>query len=205
MTITRVGAALLVLAALGLVARGEPTVADRLAWRADELDARLAAREVQADPAEVLALLHDGRAPVRVLDVRDEAEWNAFHLRDALRVSLDDLDRGRAPALPAGAIVVVTSNDEARAEDAWRRLVVLGVPNVYVLAGGVNLWLDVFREGRLDAAPAAGDDRLRHGFPAALGGRWAEGRPAVDAAAGRTFTPHVKGARRAKMAGGGCG
>lgn len=204
-TPARAGAALLVLAALGLVARGEPDVQDLLGWRAAELDARLAAREVHVDPAEVLGLLHDGRAPLRLLDVRDEAEWNLFHLRDAARVALDDLQRGVAPALPAGAIVVVTSNDEARAEAAWRRLVVLGVPDVYVLAGGVNLWLDVFREGRLEAAPSAGDDRLRHPFPAALGARWREARPPVDAAAGRAFTPRAHGARRARQEGGGCG
>lgn len=208
MTITpgRAGAALLVLAALGLVARGEPTVAERLAWRSDELDARLAAREVHADPAEVLALLHDGRAPVRVLDVRDEADWNVFHLRDAVRITLEDLDRGVRPDLPPGALVVVTSNDEARAEAAWRRLVVLGVSDVYVLAGGVNLWLELFREGRVDAtAGPTGDERLRHAFPAALGGRWASARPAVDAASGRAFTPRLQGARRARVEGGGCG
>lgn len=208
MTVTpaRAGAALLLLAAVGLVLRGEPSMAERLRWRADELDARLAARTVHADPAEVLGLLHDGRAPVRVLDVRDEADWNAFHLRDATRVSLDDLDRGIAPPLPLGAIVIVTSNDEALAEAAWRRLAVLGVPNVYVLAGGVNLWLDVFREGRVDATPrAAGDDRLRHTLPAALGERWPQARPSADAAAGRVFEPRTSGGRRARVEGGGCG
>jgi rhodanese-related sulfurtransferase len=205
-TPARAGAALLLLAAVGLVLRGSPSMAERLRWRADELDARLAARTVHADPAEVLGLLHDGRAPVRVLDVRDEADWNAFHLRDATRVSLDDLDRGAAPPLPPGAIVIVTSNDEALAEAAWRRLTVLGVPNAYVLAGGVNLWLDVFREGRVDATPrAAGDDRLRHALPAALGERWPEARPPADAAGGRVFEARASGARRARVEGGGCG
>lgn len=200
----RIGAAALLLAALGLVARGEPDVAQRLAWRAPELERQLASRAVHVDPAELLALLHDGRVPVRVLDVRDEADWNVFHLRDAQRISLQDLDRGRLPPLPPGAVVVVTSNDEARAEAAWRRLVVLGAPSAWVLAGGTNLWLDVFRAGRREAQPGPGDDRPRHAFPAALGGRWPESSPLGGAAAGRGFEARVKGAAR-KRGEGGCG
>ncbi len=205
MTFERAGAAALLALALAVAVRGQPTLEDRLARRAAELDARLAAREPHLDPGELLELVHARRAPLRVLDLRDEPDWNRFHLRDARRTTLAALEREPLALLP-GAVVVVASNDEARAEAAWRRLVVRGVEPAYVLAGGVNLWLEVFARGRVDAAPAPdGDDRLRHALSEALGGRWPAARPPADAAAGRVFERKVRATGPRKVEGGGCG
>ena len=78
------------------------------------------------------------------------------------------------------AIKVVMGNDEARAEQGYRLLRAQGARNVYVLAGGINLWLDLFRDGRVDAQPVPADDSLRHEFAQALGERYEVARPTVQ-------------------------
>jgi len=66
------------------------------------------------------------------------------------------------------------SNDETAATEAWKTMVAESVPNVYILEGGINGWLDVFAgtfEGEYcgGGKPKAGDDELRYEFTAALG------------------------------------
>ncbi len=125
-------------------------------------------------------------------------------------------EKGRAwaDARWATSVKVVLGDDEARAEEAWRLLVAHGARHVYVLAGGVNLWLDVFRDGRTDAAPARGaaaTDTLRHAFPSSLGARLPWARPDIAtyrrllATKARAFTPRVQPVTKAVAAAGGCG
>lgn len=188
----RGAAAFLLLSALGLAAVGEPTVEDRVARQGEALDARLAARQVQLDPAELLSLMHNNRIQLRLLDVREEAEFNLFHLLDAQRVSVARIDRSFVESIPAGALVVVVGKGEQRAAEGWKRLAALGVRNAFTLAGGIEGWLDVFREGRRD-------------FPMALGARWPASRPPAEAARGRAYEPKAKVEKPRGVEGGGCG
>lgn len=222
------GAAVLALAvvlvAYARPAAGDGAVAERVRLLAPEHDAVLAARTRHFDPLEVAGLMHQqiGGRPARfhlvLLDLREESAFHRFHLVDARRTSLERLrgDEGRAWADPrhATSIVVLVSDDEARAEAAWRVLRAQGVAHVYVLAGGINLWLDVFREGRWDAEPARGaaaTDRMRHTFPSALGDRHPFARPSEEVylramrTKARPFEVRVKPVTKAGKASGGCG
>ena len=212
------------LVAFASPAAGDGAVEARVALLRPAHDATLASRAVHADPVEVAGLLHRelGGAPARfhlvLLDVRDPSSWNRFHLEDATPTTLARLagDEGRAwaDARWATSVKVVLGDDEARAEEAWRLLSAHGARHVYVLAGGVNLWLDVFRDGRTDAAPARGaaaTDTLRHAFPSSLGARLPWARPDVAtyrrlvATKARAFTPRVRPVTKAVAASGGCG
>ncbi len=66
---------------------------------APEYGSRLAYREVYIDPAELLHLMNDDYIELVIYDVRDERDWNMFHLVDAERIAL----RG-----PAGTTETVT-------------------------------------------------------------------------------------------------
>jgi len=59
-------------------------------------------------------------------------------------------------ALPENAVVVVVSNDEILATEAWKRLMVTARPNVYILAGGLNLWLNIYGVSEEEVAGHAG-------------------------------------------------
>lgn len=212
------------LAAFASPAAGDGAVEARVALLRPAHDATLASRAVHVDPVEMAGLLHRtlGGKPARfdlvILDVRDPSSWNRFHLEDARSTTLARLagEEGRAlaDARQATSIKVVVGDDEARAEAAWRLLAAHGVRHVYVLAGGVNLWLDVWRDGRLDAQPARGadaTDTLRHAFPSSLGARLPYARPdeaawrRILATKARAFEPRVKPVTKAAAASGGCG
>jgi rhodanese-related sulfurtransferase len=155
---------------------GQPTVEERIAALDAETAPVLERREVQIEPVELLGLMHNhvqgslGRFRLVVLDVRDESAFNLFHLVDARHATLDALKR-EAPDVLLGrdretAIVVLASQDEARAVEAWKILHARGIGNAYVLAGGIDRWLDTFGRGRPP-------------FDAALGDRYPFARPSL--------------------------
>jgi len=206
------GAAALLLAAAGLAWHGQPGVEQQWEFLAPKYQPRLTEREVYIDPAELLHLMNDDYIDLLIFDVRDESDWNQFHLADAERVALDQLpsQRDRLRALPENAVVVVVSNDEILATEAWKRLMVIARPNVYILAGGLNLWLNIYGVSEEEVAGHAGtslaqpNGRLRHRFKMALGARHAAARPDEDLAPQREYTPKVRLLKKIAKAGG-CG
>jgi rhodanese-related sulfurtransferase len=201
------GALLLVAGAVALV--GQPTAADRWARIETERTAQLAAREVQIHPGELLSLIHDNGIRVRMLDVRPEAEYNLFHILDAEHVEPAALDGliAELHAAPDNTVFVVMSNDEGAATDVWKTLVAEALPNVYILEGGVNNWLDTFAAEefkaayRLSAVPAG---ELGYRFDAALGSRYPAAEP-IPSAFFLEYTPKVKLEVKRGPSGGGCG
>lgn len=208
----------LAIAAVTLVV-GQPTVDRKIAWASQALDQSIRERKIHIDPAELLGLMHNRQVQVVLADVRSPSDYNVFHLVDAENVSLRQLDSGWAASLPGEAVVVVMSNDEQAANEAWKRLAVQlnpdpGLPvtdksRVYVLAGGVNRWLDVYQKGQADApspemAPVGGDT-CRHRFPLALGCRDKAARPELKSVPKREFVTKVRTVKFVHRAGSGCG
>jgi hypothetical protein len=81
---------------------------------------------------------------------------------------------------------------------------------VYVLAGGVNCWLDVYLSGQaLAPGPETqpiGDDTCRHTFAVALGGWQPVARPEIKGTPERKDgIGKVKLVEPVRHAGGGCG
>jgi hypothetical protein len=118
--------------------------------------------------------MHDPRLKLVLLDVRQEAEYNLFHLADAEHVALEQI-ASIVPALqlePSNTVFLLMSNDELAATEAWKVLVALSVPNVYILEGGINGWLEAFAGEDTRILPISepvGEDKLRFTFEQALG------------------------------------
>jgi rhodanese-related sulfurtransferase len=198
---------------------GQPAVARKIVWAEKGLDESIRQRKIHIDPAELLGLMHNHDIQVVLADVRSPSDYNVFHLLDAQNVSLQQLDGGWAANVPQQAVVVVMSNDEKAANEAWKHLAVqlntdaqLPVADksrVYVLAGGVNRWLDIYRERQASVrgpdVASAGDDTCRHEFTAALGSRQAFARPEIKVAPPREFLTKVRTTKPARHASGGCG
>lgn len=173
--------------------------------RAREADHILASRERHIEPAELLSLMHNNQVTLRMIDARDEADYNLFHLLDAVRV-VDDatLDSARK-STPADAITVVMSNDETGADTVARSLMIKGMRGVYILAGGLNRWLDTYGSGAGKAIPSPGQDTLHYRFTAALGANYDAARPDILHTAQLAFTPKVKFEKPIIKVSGGCG
>jgi rhodanese-related sulfurtransferase len=230
-------AGLLVMAGSASVIIGQPTTQDRWNSIRDEKGEALAARAVQIHPVELVGLIHhqigalpapaEGEAAeptaeqevswtdiprlkVIMLDVRNEADYNLFHILDARHVPLDEIPN-IVPALheePENTVFVVMSNDEQAATAAWKTLVAESLPNVYILDGGINNWIATFATPEfLVAHPildAPGDD-LHYMFTAALGDRYPEAQPSAKVMEAMVFEPKVKLEVKRGPTGGGCG
>ena len=204
------GACLLLAAAGALALHGQPDLQRKWTFMAPEYGSRLVNREVYIDPGELLKLINDDYIELVIYDVRYERDWNMFHLVDAERVALDDLpeQRDRLRGLSELGVVVVVSNDEIRATEAWKRLMALAKPNVYILEGGINHWLNVYgvvddeHESHGAASLAEPDGTLRHPFKLALGARHAAARPDEHRVPHRAYTEKVKLLKKVAKAGG---
>jgi hypothetical protein len=129
---------------------------------------------------------------------------------DAERIPLDELpdQRKRLRNLSELGVVVIVSNDEMLATEAWKRLMALAKPNAYILEGGLNHWLNIYgvhdeETGRhATASLSRPDGTLRHPFKLALGARHAAARPDEHIAPYREYTAKVKLHRKIARAGG---
>jgi rhodanese-related sulfurtransferase len=204
------GAGGLVMLALLVLVMGQPNAADKWTQIAPQKEAALANREVQIQPGELLASMADDTLNMILLDVRPETDYNLFHIHGARNVQLDQLG-ALVPELlnepTDNTVLVVMSNDEAAATEAWKRLAAESVSNVYILEGGVNQWIATFAEASPEITPTPappGGDRLAYTFPAALGERYAAAQP-NPLEHKLEYTPKIKLQRKRSPSGGGCG
>jgi hypothetical protein len=143
-----------------------------------------------------------------MLDVRNEVDYNLFHILDARHIPVDELP-GIVSDLhfePENAVFVVMSNDETTATDAWKMLAAESVPNIYLLEGGVNNWIATFGNDDLtkNFNAGAGEDQLCYIFDSALGAGYAAAEPDPHAQE-LTYTSKVKMETKRAPTSGGCG
>jgi rhodanese-related sulfurtransferase len=127
--------------ALGLLAA---TAGSPFAAQHGRIDVDALARAVEHEDDHVTAIelagwIRERRANLRVVDVRSKAEFDAYHVPSAERVSIDSL--AETP-FRAGDTIVLYSEGGAHAAQAWVFLRALGYENVYFLRGGLYEWLE---------------------------------------------------------------
>ena len=204
------GAGALFVGALAVLLIGSPSNAAKWTRVSLEKEAMLLTRQVQIHPGELLASMADDRLRVIMLDVRPESDYNLFHIQGAQQFSLDGLlplTRELLAHTAVNTVVVVMSNDEIAATQAWKILVAESVPNVYILEGGINNWLKIFAVAEQEIAPTPtppGQDRLIYTFPAALGARYEAAFPNPHEWE-LEYTPKIKLQMKRDKSGGGCG
>ncbi len=199
------GSGALTLAAFGLVLLGQPTNTDRWAVISAEKELQLNAREVQIHPAELLEATENDAIRVVMLDVRAEADYNLFHIKDARHTPSESLPTLIPEFLlePSNTVFVVMSNDEQTATEVWKYLIAENLPNVYILEGGINNWLGIYAGQDLQAK-SGNEDQLRFVFPAALGERHPAATPDPHKFE-LEYTPKIKLKTKQGPSGGGCG
>jgi rhodanese-related sulfurtransferase len=197
------GAMVLVLAGAGLLAVPPPPPGTPTAQALKKAQEKVASRELHVDPGEIMDLVHDDLVKTQIVDVRSEADFNLFHLKDAIRLG------PKVRNLDPSVVKFLVDNDEANAEKAAMDLIAHGVINVYIMEGGLNRWLQWVEA---DEAPDAGtlpgpkaDNTLRWKFQAALGVRHPASDPDYEHVPVRLFESKVKIAKSKAGAGGGCG
>lgn len=186
---------------------GQEPVVNTITYTADQM---LSRRLVFVSPAEAFKAKYNQQIKPVYLDVRRESDYNLYHIEGAVNVPLERLEE-IIPLLlsepPANTVFIVMSNNETAAVQAWKILVADGVPNVYILEGGVNNWIAFFgsEEEALRPNPQAGDDELGYLFPAALGSRYESCSPSPIKYEHLEFVEKIKLELKRDKSGGGCG
>lgn len=135
------GAGILVVLATTLAVYGHFMPDPKQTQLRQKAEAMLKNRERHIDCAELLEIMHNNQMQLAILDARDEVDYNLFHLVDSRRLPQAPVSAPWLKSLPTDSIKVVVSNDERRAEAAWKQLMLAGVPHVYNYANE-----SVFRE-----------------------------------------------------------
>jgi rhodanese-related sulfurtransferase len=182
-------------------------IVNTVTYSADQM---LAKRFVFVTPAEAFKAKYNQAMNPVYLDVRSEADYNLYHIQDAVNVPLDQIEEVIPVLLtepPANTVFLVMSNDETAAVQAWKTLVASSISNVYILEGGVNNWIAFFGKDdpTLQPNPNAGDDQLSYIFPAALGDRYESCSPSPIEYEKLTFDAKIKLQLKRDKSGGGCG
>ncbi len=201
------GVTLLLLAGAILVI-GQPSTQAK--WALIEADKAplLTERTVMVTPIEILDNMHRDRLDLRLIDIRSEADYNTFHLAHAEHVPMAELGRhlNEWQVITGNTVIILIGNDETASIEAWKFLTVENVPNVYILAGGVNAWIKQFSgSSGIDASPINGaDDQLRYQFAEDVTPLMLPSLDSVDMFA-LEYIPKIVLNKKAGGTGGGCG
>lgn len=204
------GAGVLILVAVTIAIIGQPSTSDRWARLAPLRNSDLTKRNVYVDPGELLDTFHDHKLNLVMIDVRDEADFNLFHLLDAENITISEIPNSIDEFIsqPANTVFMVMSNDEQDATEAWKMMTAQAVPNVYILSGGINNWLDTFatpyEEGFCGDVKTADVEELHYEFNAALGSNCPAAYPDHDKYE-LEYEKKIKLDLKRAPVGGGCG
>lgn len=128
-------------------ARAQDAAEGNTADPGDEMEAiEDGTHEISAEDLRVMIEIQSGTsdAPV-VLDVREDHEWKAGHLPDAIHIPLGQLDE-RAIEVDRNRPVVVYCLSGMRSIDGSYVLKRQGFPRVSSLAGGIDGWTEAGNE-----------------------------------------------------------
>lgn len=203
-------AGVLLAGAIAVLILGQPDNAQKWTMIEETEAPRIANREIQIHPGELLNTMHDDTLQTIILDVRSEADFNRFHIQESQNVSLAELPDlvDTLHQQPDNTVVVLTSNDEAAATEAWKYLRAESIPNLYLLEGGINNWIETFADTEFASTAyqtSVGEDQLRFAFPSALGAGYAFSAPGESAARSLLFENKIILELKRGPGGGGCG
>jgi rhodanese-related sulfurtransferase len=147
------------LAAVALLLGALAVVAGSSNRAASSLDVAALARTVETEEDHVTAIelarwIRDRKPDLRIIDVRDSAEFEEYHVPTAERMSLD---RFANRPFKRNETIVLYSGGGAHAAQGWVFLKALGYQKVYFLRGGVSEWLYEVMNPRFPAKASAID------------------------------------------------
>ncbi len=143
-----VGAGVLLSMALITWGIGQPDPARKWKLLSSRYESLLVSRDVFIHPLEYVKTWNDSGVKLVTLDLRSKEEFEKFHLSGAKNIEMAALFNSEfvstLASLPDQGVVIIVSNDEQVATQAWQWLKVQGVINLYILENGLQTWAQIF-------------------------------------------------------------
>lgn len=105
----------------------------------DELAMLVGSQQDHVSARQLATWIKDGKAGLRVIDVRSAEDFARFSIPSAESIPIDAIPRA---AFSDTDTVILYSEGGAHAAQAWVFLKAMGVRNVYFVAGGLSDWFD---------------------------------------------------------------
>ena len=130
-------AALALALGLGALLIGEPGRGGRVTLEPRELAALVESEVDHVTPDQLADWIVEGRQDFRLIDLRPEADFAAYHVPGAERLAITGLEDAE---LPRNEKIVLYSQEGIHSAQAWFLLKARRYPTVYILLGGLGQW-----------------------------------------------------------------
>ena len=120
-------------AAVGIMNLGGFLAGGFTSWREEQLP-------VARIPRMTVDELHEQQRPVQVLDVREQAEWDAGHIPGSVHTPYHDIDDGARGDRPRRPVAVICGSGQRSAVAAGLLELHGASQPVHVVDGGVGTW-----------------------------------------------------------------
>jgi thiosulfate/3-mercaptopyruvate sulfurtransferase len=156
--------AVLIILALGLMAlegRGAGVRSASLSASTSVMLADIESAKDHMEPEELADRLMKGEIGLRLVDIRPAEEYEAFHIRGAVNISMSDLPVALAGKEGEGIIILYSNGmtHPAQARDALSRM---GYTNVYILTDGIVGFIDtILKPASLRMEPLSAEQTAR--------------------------------------------
>ncbi len=201
-------ASILVAFAFILFFMGDPTPQKRWNRLSTTEQKLLDDRAVFVHVDELRELMHEDIAFLKIVDLRDESDYNLFHIKNSKRVSLKELSKKESilefQQLPQPTVIFLVSNGERLSAEGYKILKSYGVTNLYILRGGINEWLSRYPIEGVSEIKNSSEESLKYRFDFAMGSKYPSSFPDLKQFPPIEFPKKVI-LKSKKLASGGCG
>ncbi len=121
-------------------------------------------------PDDLAHKLIDKEPGIVVVDVRSEDDFNRYHIPGSIHIPLKNLlSNDQLHNLAQDDAIILVSNGNTLAAQAWLLLKQNGFKDVYILAGGMNYWVQAFSNPKPPKGTYTDDELFRYQFRKAAG------------------------------------
>ena len=175
---------------------------------ADQLLSEANTRTQFVTPETVADMIVNKDPLLRLIDVRNQEEYEKFSLPGAVNIPLTDLLSDQYTDIIHQDIMmnIFYSNGSLNANEAWMITRQLGFTNNYVLEGGLNYWFDAILNPQKPASTSSDEEFAKYDFRKSAGQALGGGGvvQTEQSQAAPSAKPVVKPVPKKKKAAGGC-
>ena len=123
---------------------------------------------MQAD--ELAHWIIDKEPGFAVADIRSEKDYNSYHIPGSIHVPFDQLANiEKLDLFDKSNTLILASNGNTKAGQAWILLKQMGFQDIFILAGGMNHWVKIFSNPERPKGSYTDDELFTYQFRKAAG------------------------------------
>lgn len=168
LTVKNLGFSILVL--LGLILALSPVdKMSQIEISTDEMIYKINNKSNYISVDEVAHMIIDKDPSIQIIDIRSEKDYKDYHIPVSYSLPLEKLLSDYKDILNKEKIIVLVSNGNTNAGQAWILLQSMGYTDIFILQGGMNHWVKTFSNPQPLTQVAADDEVFKYQFRKAAG------------------------------------